>query len=198
MGKDLKNRELGQGLSQRKDGRYSARFVSLNGKRIEKYFKTLKEAKLWLEDMRYEQRHDVVQIVPISHRSMTVDMWFTQWYENIIFDLSPNTRRNYKERYDYNIKPIIGNMKIDDVKPIHCKQVLKEMDTRYAGSTIRQTYITMGTLFKSALMNDIISKHPMDGVKYSKPVRAVNDIHFLTVPRLLSIYRKNINNQCSR
>ena len=39
----------------------------------------------------------------------------------------------------------------------------------------------MGTMFKYALMNDIIIKHPMDGVKYSKPVRAVNDIKFLTV-----------------
>ena len=29
------------------------------------------------------------------------------------------------------------------------------METTYAGSTIWQAYITMGTLFKSAVMNDI-------------------------------------------
>ena len=39
----------------------------------------------------------------------------------------------------------------------------------------------MGTMFKSALMNDLIPKHPMDGVRYTKPVRAVDDIKFLTV-----------------
>lgn len=55
------------------------------------------------------------------------------------------------------------------------------MDEDYAGSTIRQTFIAMGTLFKSALMNDLIAKHPMDGVRYTKPIRAVNDIKFLTV-----------------
>ena len=54
------------------------------------------------------------------------------------------------------------------------------MDADYAGSTIRQTYITMGTLFKAAKMNDLIYKHPMDGVRYTKPVRAADDIHFLT------------------
>ena len=54
------------------------------------------------------------------------------------------------------------------------------MDVDYAGSTIRQTYITMGTLFKAAKMNDLITKHPMDGVRYTKPVRAPDDIHFLT------------------
>ena len=37
MGKNLKGKELGPGLSQRKDGRYSARFVTSCGKRIEKY-----------------------------------------------------------------------------------------------------------------------------------------------------------------
>jgi len=58
------------------------------------------------------------------------------------------------------------------------------METDYAGSTIRQTYITyitMGTMFKSALMNDLIIKHPMNGVRYTKPVRAVDDIKYLTV-----------------
>lgn len=36
MGKDLKGKELGMGLNQRKDGRYQARFTSVNGKRKEK------------------------------------------------------------------------------------------------------------------------------------------------------------------
>jgi len=55
------------------------------------------------------------------------------------------------------------------------------MDKDYAGATIRQTYICMGTMLKSALMNDLIPKHPMDGVRYTKPVRAKSDIRFLTI-----------------
>ena len=38
----------------------------------------------------------------------------------------------------------------------------------------------MGTLLKAAKMNDLIYKHPMDGVRCTKPVRAPDDIHFLT------------------
>ena len=63
---------------------------------------------------------------------------------------------------------------------MHCKKVFIQMDADYAGSTIRQAYITMGTMFKAAKMNDLIAKHPMDGVRFSKPVRAVDDIHYLT------------------
>ena len=55
------------------------------------------------------------------------------------------------------------------------------MNADYAGSTIRQTYIALGTMLKSAKMNDLITKHPMDGVRYTKPVRAASDIKFLTV-----------------
>ena len=71
-------------------------------------------------------------------------------------------------------------MLLSDVKPMHCKKVLLSMDADYAGSTIRQTYITMGTLLKAAKMNDLIYKHPMDGVRCTKPGRASDDIHFLT------------------
>lgn len=74
----------------------------------------------------------------------------------------------------------MGKMKLSDVKPMHCKKVLIQMDDSYAGSTIRQAYITMGTMFKSAKMNDLIAKHPLDGVRYTKPIRAKDDIHFLT------------------
>ena len=55
------------------------------------------------------------------------------------------------------------------------------MDKDYAGSTIRQTYICMGTMLRSAVMNDLIPKHPMDGVRYTKPARAKDDIKFLTI-----------------
>lgn len=177
MGKDLKGREIGRGLSQRKDKKYSARYVNRVGKRIEKYFSTLPEARNWLADSKYEDSHNNTAMTS----TVIVDSWFNYWYDNLIVDLSPNTRRNYKERYEKNIQPIIGRMCISDVKPMHCKKVLNDMLDDYAGSTIRQTYIAMGTMFRSAVMNDVISKHPMDGVRYTKPVKAASDHRVLTV-----------------
>lgn len=176
MGKNLKGKECGKGICQRKDGLYCARFVDRYGKRHEKYFSTVPEARNWLDDARYEDKHNI--FVPTD---MTVNDWFEYWIKHIVGDLAPNTRRNYSERYSHNIQPIIGDIKLTDVKPLHCKMVLNEMEADYAGSTIRQTYITMGTMLKSALMNDLIVKHPMNGVRYTKPVRAVNDIKYLTV-----------------
>lgn len=177
MGKNLKGKECGEGISQRKDGRYVARFRDGSGKRYEKYFKTLPEAKNWLADAKYEAKHGVLP----TATDMTVNEWFQFWIENIVCDLAPNTVRNYRERYAKNVQAVIGPMRMKDVKPMHCKIVLNRMEAAYAGSTIRQTYIAMGTMFRSAVMNGIIAKHPMNGVRYTKPVRAVDDIHFLTV-----------------
>lgn len=177
MGKSLKGKECGKGICQRKDGLYSARFVNKQGKRTVKCFSSLPEARNWLEDAKYVDKHDDVYIPS----DLTVDAWFDYWIDNIVCDLAPNTKRNYRERYKHNIQPVVGKMRLSDVKPMHCKLVLNRMDAEYAGSTIRQTYIAMGTMFRSAVMNDLIIKHPMDGVRYTKPVRAVDDIKFLTL-----------------
>ena len=177
MGKNLKGKECGKGICQRKDGLYSARYVDELGNRHQKYFPTLPEARKWLEDAK----NPTPQTDLFIPTEMTVDAWFEFWITNIVGDLAPNTRRNYRERYKHNIQPVLGKMRLVDVKPMYCKIVLNRMEATYAGSTIRQTYIAMGTMFKSAVMNGLISKHPMDGVRFNKPVRAVDDIHFLTV-----------------
>ena len=177
MGKNLKGRECGKGICQRKDGKYTARFTSKNGSRREKHFDTLPDARNWLADIQYEDKHGLIT----ASSDMTVDSWFSFWIDNLIADLAPNTKRNYRERYRINIRPVIGTMRLCDVKPMHCKIVLNRMETTYAGSTIRQAYITMGTMFRAAVMNDMLIKHPMNGVRYTKPVRAVDDIKFLTV-----------------
>ena len=177
MGKNLKVKECCQGICQRKDGKYAARYTAKDGSRKERHFNTLPEARNWLADVQYEEKHDVCR----QSYEMTVDSWFEFWITNLVGDLAPNTRRNYRERYKHNIQPVIGNLRLCDVKPMHCKIVLNRMEATYAGSTIRQCYIAMGTMLRAAVMNDMITKHPMDGVRFTKPVRDVDDIKFLTV-----------------
>ena len=72
MGKNLKGKECGKGICQRKDGQYYARFVDRSGKRRDGYFATLPDARNWLEDARYQDKHGK----PITSPDMTVDEWF--------------------------------------------------------------------------------------------------------------------------
>ncbi len=197
MGKSLTGKELGEGISQRKDGRISARFRSQTGKRIEKYFDTVTEAKKWLEKAKYEDKNlktfapfDTVaknilenDAELVSYDDMTVDRWFEFWLENIVADRAYNTRRNYMERYTRNIKPVMGRINMKDVLPVHCQRVLTNMQKSsvYSNSTIKQTYITMGTMFKSAREHHAIDVHPMDGINIRLPQKEKSDIKFLSV-----------------
>lgn len=95
-----------------------------------------------------------------------------------------NNKRNYRERYEKNAKEIFGDLRLTAVKPLYCQAVLNGMVGHYANSTIRQMYITLGVLFKSAKENELIEKHPMD------------EIHFLTIPEqkaLLEIAKRSHN-----
>ena len=48
MGVDLKGKDLGPNLSQRKkDGKYRACFITASGKRVDRIFDNVKEAKQW-------------------------------------------------------------------------------------------------------------------------------------------------------
>ena len=78
MGKDLKGKELGKGVCQRKDGLYSARCTQ-HGQSYGRYFKTAKEAKLWLKELNAK---------PKSKCGMTVDQWYQYLMTNLISDLA--------------------------------------------------------------------------------------------------------------
>ena len=181
MGKNLKGKELGRGIDQKKDGRYRARFMDTQGKTHEKVFRSVPAARNWLEDARYEAKHGPTTPASFVSSDITVDQWFDFWIKQIKMGLAPNTIRNYQERYKNNIQPVIGSMLLGNVKKMHCQIIFNQMYETYAGSTIKQTYITLGSMLRSAVENDLIAKHPMDGFLYTKPMKDVSDIHFLTV-----------------
>lgn len=159
MGKDLKGKELGTGLSQRKDGRYSAKITLPNGKRVEKYFSKISEAKRWY----VEQQHNKIHGICIDP-NVTVDSFYEFWIKNCKEDIvRDNTVKNYKRQYNLYIKNQIGFMKLKDVKPIHCQNVLNLMyEDGYAYGTMNLTKITLHAIFKAAVLNDYIYKNPVN------------------------------------
>lgn len=197
MGKDLKGRELGVGICQRKDGLYTGRFISKRtGKSVQKYFPKLQDCRRWYADATFQDKHGGID----ASSDMTVTAWFEYWIENIKGDsIRPNTIRNYKERFEHNIKKCIGNMLMSDVKPMHCQNVLNQMKDDYKTSTIYQTRITLYCMFSDAVENDVILKNPVTkAVKYnigqeSKTVRALTideQKRFLEVAKGTSNYNQ--------
>ncbi len=167
MGKDLKGRELGKGLTQRKDGHYSARFTDKYGKRIEKYFDKLPDAKVWLRDAVYDDAHGDIN----NTCYVTVDEWFKTWFNgNVAKRIKYNTRISYKGRYENRIKPIIGHLILQEVRPFHCQNVMNYcMEKEDATGSIAKIRSIMKKMFAYACENHMISSNPITpSVNYAK------------------------------
>lgn len=156
-GKRLNGKELGVGISQQKNGLYSARFVDKFGKCRQKRFKKLQECRQWIADATYVDEHcNILQATDIM-----VDAWFDYWIDIKKKTVRPNTVRNYIERYNRSIKKIIGKMLLSEVKPLHCQKIFSDMaDEDYRTSTIYQTRIALFNMLEFAKENDVIRYNP--------------------------------------
>ena len=157
MGKDLRGKEIGEGVRQRKDGKYVARFRSKSGNRPERTFNKLADAKRWLTDSKYEEEHNSV----FAGSNMTVDTWFNYWITNIKANhVKESTLNTYISNYKNWIKGVIGNMLLKDVKPIHCQEVLNRKEGCAKG-TSQVIKNLMHDMFSSAEENEFMLKCPV-------------------------------------
>lgn len=99
MGKSLKGKELGRGISQRKkDGLYVARFINRFGKRQVIYDKTF-------NGIQKKMREAVIaddKALNIINTNMTLDDWYKEWMNTC----KKNCRSNSKETYARHYKRI--------------------------------------------------------------------------------------------
>ena len=62
MGKDLRGKELGRGISQREDGLYVGRCTNKYGKRVQKVLLKLQELRQW-------QKNRTFKVIPMEWRT---------------------------------------------------------------------------------------------------------------------------------
>ena len=99
MGKDLKGKELGRGLSQRADGRYMGR-AQIEGHPIVIYDWKLKEVKAKLAIAIDEMKRS--NLLPgMDGKSITLSEWFEEWYTKYKAPMlkdggSPSYKRKFK------------------------------------------------------------------------------------------------------
>lgn len=157
MGRNLKGKELGEGIYQQANGTYCARFIDRFGKRKSKRSKKLQEVRQWLADATYINEHSDIE----QATNMMVDTWFEYWIDVKKKTVRPNTVRNYTERYNKNIQKIIGRKILTEVKPIHCQKIFTDMaEEGYKTSTIYQTRIALFNMLEFAKENEVILSNP--------------------------------------
>lgn len=158
MGKSLKGKELGIGISQRQDGIYTGRITMPDGKREQKYFKKLQECRRWVEDQKYSIAHR-----NILCNDMTVETWFNYWFDTFKKPfLKENSILTNQNKWEKHIKPVIGDLLINDIKPIQCTIVLQKMSNNgQSKNSITGVRALMNDFFMAAEENEIIDRNPI-------------------------------------
>lgn len=178
MGLSLKGKELGKGISQRKDGRFSARYTTSSGFRKQKYFKSLSECRQWLAEELFKKEHCNVE----NYDEMTTETWYDYWFNELKKDnIKKNTRKTYNDRWRINVKPFIGNKPLNKVTAIDLLGIMKNMkEKNYADSTMNHTRGLLHQLFDTAVDLDIIDKNPVKRQMHDVKGRATEKKEALT------------------
>lgn len=163
MGKDLKGKELGDGLSQKKDGRYCARFTDRFGRRPEYKSKSLSECRKWLKE---QKAMDTLEQNVVDD-GITLDQYFLTWLDihkyGIIKD---NTKAGYIVHYKKHISPIFGKKKVSEIKKIQIKALYNnEHRQGLAYETRNRTRKMLQDMLERALEDGLVRANEAKGLK---------------------------------
>lgn len=157
MGKSLKGKELGIGISQRKDGLYQGNFTDAFGKRQFVYGKTLKEVR----DKLDKKRHENTIESSISPSDYTINEWFDYWINHFKSNCRNTTRANYNLIYSLHIKDVIGDRKLNQITSIQVQSMIDKIDSP---SMRKYSRTILNSMFEWAVKNKLLKENIIDGV----------------------------------
>lgn len=163
MGTNLKGRELGEGISQRKDGRYQARYTDRFGKRKTIYANNVETVRKKLADAEYENRKEL----NVVNEDTTLDEWFNRWMK--VYK-APYIRKNTKIRYSTvyvkHISPTIGNIILTKITRLQIQGIINDLDENgYQWETQNKVRMMLGDMFSCAMADQFVNRNPCKGVR---------------------------------
>lgn len=165
MGKDLKGKELGEGICQRKNGTYQARYTDRWGQRKSIYNKNLKEIRIQLAEVIADNEN-----LKSVKRDVTLDEWFEIWIDTYKKrSVRPNTLREYTHLYTKHISPQIGGRYINGLIKSDIQRVVdKAYDEDYSYERLNKIKVVLKDMLQRASEDNLIVNNPVSGIQLRK------------------------------
>lgn len=95
-----------------------------------------------------------------------METWEKEWSKN---NLTPSQQECYKRLLEKHVCVHIGNMKIADIKTMHCQKIINiSVNSGYAVKTTRKMFSSMNSVFKYAKRMQIIKTNPCNDAELPK------------------------------
>lgn len=155
-------------MKKRKDGRYQKKVTLSDGRQRLVYGRTIAEVNQAADALRDQDRQGLA-----VGDTTTVDEWAKTWISTYKSGLRENTLSGYRNAYNVHILPYIATMKLQDVRPVHVREVMKAA-APYSEDMQRKILNTMRQLFTTARQNGLMVGDPAEGIKitpHARPAR---------------------------
>jgi len=149
-------------MAKQKDnsGRVSSS-VRFNGRKYTVNAKSKRE----LAKKKRELLNQLESGTMIINNGTTVSVWAEQWLEAYCLNsMGAGSYNNYASIVRNHIIPAIGNMKLKDVRPIHCQRILNGQKGR-STSFLSKIRNTLHSMFQRAKKEGLISVNPADDLE---------------------------------
>lgn len=138
------------------------------GKRRQKWvsgFNTKKEAQKAMHEMLVKvAKNEYIEPSKMTFGEL-VDVWLEQYVHNKCRPRTINTYMGTVRRY---IKPYLGKLSINQIKPIHIQQFLNELLRTLQPSTVQIIRSVCKNIFQWAVDMQLVESNPVDRVKPPK------------------------------
>lgn len=151
MGKSLKGKELGVGISQRQDGLYQARFTNRFGKRETLYDKNLNNLRTQMRKVQTADDNGV----NLVKSNMTLDEWYKVWITTCKGNCRNTTLSAYEIAYK-SIKEGIGREKIQKLNPVMLQAELNKLKSNQQRTRVK---VVLNGLFAEAKRNGLVPQN---------------------------------------
>lgn len=158
MAYDKDGKKLPQGITQRADGRYMARF-QYDGERYTIYDTELRVLKKKLTDLKYELEHGLFA----KQDNITVSGWFNIWMKEYKEPtVKAGTVGVYRDNFRSYIEKPLGKKKLKDIRPEHIQKIYNDLNKKgYSRNTIELVSVVLSGMYKQALKNKIVTENPV-------------------------------------
>lgn len=183
MGKSLDGKELGNGIIQKKNGRYEARYVDRFGKRVSISGYNLKDVKRRFNEAIYENDKEIN-----IRDNIKLDEWYTKWMNVYKFDvIRENSKTYYNTVYKKHISPKLGNFYLKDITQVQIKELIKDLSKQgYKFETKNKVKIMLLDMFNKALDNEFVKKNPVKGISVKRDEE--KDVRVLSVEEQIAFF----------
>lgn len=165
MGKSLDGKELGQGIVQKKNGKYEARFTNRFGKRISFSGKDLKDVKRRFNEAIYENSQEIN-----IKDNIKLDVWYSKWMNVYKYNtIRENSKMHYNQVYMKHISPVLGNFYLKDITQLQIRELIKKLnEDGYSYETQNKVKILLTDMFNKAMIDDFVKKNPTKGISVKR------------------------------